>query len=239
MLCYEFEDKLKLKYKAVGVTVTDAKPENCRADFGHCILTALKAAANGESVAVYSDMLNCNGAKTGCGFVDGIPNTPGGFGNFISIGAGEGFPSGERLKKSPAIAEEMIKCQHQNVLNEKDYLILNPYKNGDTADIVVLLVSPDQLSALTFLFNFESGRFDNVIAPAVSGCASVFRIPLGESKLENPRAVIGNLDIFSRPHFEENIVSFSVSFKDFCKMLENADECFFKTNAWEKIESRL
>jgi len=235
----DFEKELNLKYRPVGVTLADECDSNCKQDFPHCVLTALNAAANGQKVAIHCNMLKCNGAHKGCGFTDGVPNIPGGFGNFISMGAGEGFPQGERLKKTPQLGEEMMTSQPQNVLDEHKYLILEPFEEGNEPNIVIILANCDQFSALTYLFNFEKGGYDTVIAPASSGCASVFRIPLGESKNESPRAVLGNLDIFSRPHFKKDIVSFTVSFKDYKKMLENADECFFRTNSWKKIKDRL
>ena len=239
MLCKDLENELNLKYKTIGVRLANACDDDCKQDFKHCVLEALNLVTHGEKIVIHIDNLKCNGAKTGCGFVDGVPNIVGGFGNFISNGAGEGFPSGERLKASPRIAEAMITSQHQNVLDGNEYLILKPYEEDDEADIVIFFVNADQLSALTFLFNYEKGGFDTIIAPAVSGCASVFRIPVGESKFLAPRAVIGNLDIFSRPHFDADVVSFAVSHSDYLNMLKNADECFFRTNAWAKIKSRL
>ncbi|MEG2052250.1 MAG: DUF169 domain-containing protein [Oscillospiraceae bacterium] len=235
----EFIQELNLKYKPVSVTLTDNCHDNYEQDFEQCILTALKAATGGKNVVIHNDMLKCRGASTGCGFRDGVPNTPGGFGNFISIGAGEGFPLGERLKKSPEIAEKMIINQPQDVLQGHKFITLKPYEDDVKSDVVILFANSDQLAALTFLFNFNNGEYDTVIAPAVSGCASVFRIPFGELKTKTPRAVIGNLDIFSRPHFDKDVVSFTASYDDYIKMLANADECFFKTRAWKRIKERL
>ena len=52
----------------------------------------------GETLFFHAENLSCKGAATGFGFVDGIPDIPGGFGHFLSHGRGDGFPPGERVK---------------------------------------------------------------------------------------------------------------------------------------------
>ena len=163
----------------------------------------------------------------GMGFYDGLPQIRGGFGNFISHGAGEGFPEGEKVKMTPETGEAMMRLQPADVLNGFKYIVVKPYEKADNASVVTFIANPDQLAGLIQLFYYRTGEYDNVIAPLSSGCASIFRIPLGELKREKPRAVIGNVDTLARVHFDRNTFFFTVPMKAFMEMLKDAENCFF------------
>ena len=168
-----------------------------------CSLSAILYALKGHEVCLTDKNSPCKGGLVGLGLVDGLPPIPGGFGYFISCGRGEGFRPGERLKADPESGERMILSQPQKVAEGFDGILLRPYADGDTPDTVALFCDPDQLSAMVYLFNFskDGSRYDTVIAPAVSGCASLFRIPFGELRQPEPRGVIGLTDINARVHF--------------------------------------
>ena len=162
-----------------------------------CTLRGLNKVLNdGETIVLSAKTTSCRGGNRGFGFDDELPPTPGGVGLFLSCGAGEGFPAGERIKATPEIGEQMLLNQPMNVLNGNEFIEIKPYEDGDMLDLVSFLVNPDQLSALVTLFSYRSIDYDNVIAPMLSGCASIFRIPFGEIGREKPRAVIGNMDFF-------------------------------------------
>ncbi|MCL2033124.1 MAG: DUF169 domain-containing protein [Oscillospiraceae bacterium] len=232
-------DELKLAGNALSIILTNDEAPPDRPEGGFCTLSLLKRALNGETLCFGGHKLSCPGAKRGMGFCDRLPDIKGGFGNFISNGAGEGFPEGERIKKSPEIAESMIDMQPQDVLNGCGHIIVKPYETGDAASLISFYANCDQLSGLIQLFSYRTGEYDNVIAPLCSGCASIFRIPLGELKREKPRAVIGNVDSFSRVHFDNDRFFFTVSAKAFGEMLEDAHTCFFATSNWKSIKERL
>lgn len=204
-----------------------------------CILRFLDDVSNGEKRVIELSNSGCPGANRGCGFVDGIPNIQGGFGYFLSYGRGEGYPKGEKVKKNPDIAIKMIEHQPENVLEENKFIVMKPYKEEIDVETVAFIVNSDQMAALIHLYNFEDFKYDNVIAPMCSGCASIFRIPFDEAKKENPRAVIGNVDIFSRPIFPKNTFIFVVPHKRYLDMLKNADESFLYSHIWNKTKKRL
>jgi uncharacterized protein (DUF169 family) len=237
----EFEKSFKLEGKVVGIKrMVDAEPT--RGVFKtRCTVSCLLHVLEGNEVVLTEKNSPCKGGLVGLGMQDGLPQTPGGFGYFISCGRGEGFPEGERLKSNIETGERMILAQPQNVMEGYNSIWIKPYEDGDEPDTVTLFCNPDQLSAMTFLFNYSKaeGKYDTVIAPAVSGCASLFRIPFAEAKMEEPRAVIGFTDINARPDFDADMMTFTVSRNDFERMLREADESFVNTKLWERICSRI
>ena len=231
--------ELKLEGKALSIILTndEAAPERPRD--AQCSLSLLKRALNGETLCFDGKKMSCPGAMRGMGFYDGVPQIRGGFGNFISNGAGEGFPEGEKVKMTPETGEAMMRLQPADVLGGFKYIVVKPYEEGDDALIVTFIANPDQLAGLIQLFYYRAGEYDNVIAPLSSGCASIFRIPLGELKREKPRAVIGNVDTLARVHFDKNTFFFTVPAKAFGEMIEDAETCFFSTFNWKGVKERL
>lgn len=230
--------ELKLPYGFLSIQRLQEPCESTPKGSG-CSLRLLQKALEGETVFFNAADLSCRGAATGLGFSDGIPDTPGGFGHFISSGRGEGYPPGERIKCSPQLGEEMLLAQPQKVMHGYSAICVQPYGSAIASDLVTVLANLDQISALIHLFNFRKAAYDNVIAPMSSGCASVFRIPFGELETEHPRAVIGNIDVFSRPHFGANTAFFTVSGEDFAQMLADAQESVLASHIWRGIKARL
>ena len=234
----KLSEALNMKTGFLSIKRVSVAGAETRAEKG-CTLKILYRAFAGEPLYFSAENITCSGAAAGFGFVDRLPDIPGGFGHFISYGRGEGFPPGERVKCSPEVGEAMFLNQPKDVMDWFNAVYIKPYEPGDSADTVTALVTPDQLSTLIHIFCFRKAGYDNVIAPMVSGCASVFRIPFGELKREDPRAVIGNIDVFSRPHFEKDMFFFTVSGKDFEAMLADADESVLTAHIWKGIKSRL
>ena len=231
--------ELKLEGKALSIILSNSEATPERPRDAMCTLSLLKRALGGETLCFDGKNMSCPGAVRGMGFTDDIPRIRGGFGNFISYGAGEGFPEGERVKMTPEIGEAMMKLQPIEVLGGFKYIIVKPYEKGDGASAVTLIANPDQLAGLIQLFNYRTGEYDNVIAPLCSGCASIFRIPLGELKREKPRAVIGNVDTLARTHFDKNTFFFTAPVKAFEEMIGDAKTCFFTTFNWKGVKERL
>jgi uncharacterized protein (DUF169 family) len=239
MKAHNLLNELKLEKSPISIILTNHEVTTERPRDESCTLSLLKRAMDGETLCFDGKKLSCPGAKRGMGFYDGLPKMKGGFGNFISNGAGEGFPEGERIKKTPEIGEMMMNLQPVDVLGGYRYIVIKPYEDGDDASLVTFYANPDQLSGLIQLFSYRTGEYDNVIAPLSSGCASIFRIPLGELKREKPRAVIGNVDAFARVYFDANTFFFTIPAKSFHEMLEDTDTCFFSTFNWKGIKERI
>lgn len=229
--------KLHLEGKVVSITRVDA--EKVTEDImPGCTLRAINKVLDGEKIVISEENCRCRGGNAGFGLKDGLPNIPGGFGHFMSEGRGEGYPDGERIKMNPEIGEQMILNQPVDVMDGHNAIELKPY-DGSTCDTVTILVTPDQLSALIHVFTFRKTGYDDVIAPMSSGCASIFRIPFGELKKDHPRAVIGNVDVFSRPHYDKNTFFLTVSGKDFEQMLEDSKYSVLEAPIFKKVAGRL
>lgn len=207
----------------------------------HCSLHALKLAQAGESICFCRETPGCPGMKFGLGFVDEI-RIPGGgkFEYFLSCGQGPGFPEGEKVKKNPGTAMAFYNGLPKQVHRSK-YVMFQPLTDDSLAraTLVVVLVNPDQLSALVHLYAYESGATDEVFAAMCSGCASILRIPLAELTKPSPRGVIGLIDIFARPNFGANLVALTVPARKFAEMEDNSKDCFFQARTWNGIKQRL
>jgi hypothetical protein len=204
-----------------------------------CTLRALKQVLEGKSIILTKERISCGGGQSGFGFVNGMHYVPGGFGNFLSAGAGEGFPPGERLKCSPEVAESMITYEPQKVLDGYNAVEFKPFEEGDRPDLITSYVNADQLSALVSLFSYRTGVFDNIIMPMSAGCSSIVRLPLGELRNSSPRAVVGNTDITSRFFFDAGSFFFTIPAAKFAEMLEDADECFIYAPTFKGVKKRL
>lgn len=236
--------ELKLDLLPVAIILTDELPEkanqlNPSKEAHGCSLTALKAAANGETIYISADTPSCPGMKSGMGFTD-RPNMPGGIEYFLSCGRGEGFPKGERLKKTPEVAKSYYEGLPTGVMNKK-YIVFRPLEesNKDEAALVTFIVNPDQLSALVTLHAYESNILDTAYMPMSSGCSTIVRLPLAEMRQENPRAIIGLADIWARPLLGADKLAFTVSIMDYERMESYASDCFFQVETWKGVKERL
>ena len=235
----EFASELCIVGKALSVTRLSNVQAYCPEGEGCAFQLALHHALDGETVRLSAETVRCFGGKGGFGFVDGLMDVPGGYGHFVSFGAGEGAPPGMRLKQSPALAEAGALVSPQDVMGGHTVIEIKPYADNETPDLVTILASPDQLSALNLLFHFRKVESDHTCFPTGSGCSSVFRIPFAELRSENPRAVIGNADISTRPAFGADTLFFTVPGAAFKQMLVDAGESFLIAPAWKKLRGRM
>lgn len=234
----ELLGRLHLRKRALAIDRLVRAEANCERIKG-CTLRVLNRAMAGEELLLTEEVLSCSGAARGFGFLEGLPQVPGGFGHFLTAGAGEGFPVGERIKCSAALAEQMIENQPTGVMEGYTALRVGPLGDAAPPELVALDANADQLSALAHLFYYRKASYDEVIMPMSAGCASMFRIPFGEIQSGRRRAVIGNIDIFSRPHFDRDRLFFMVDGQSWREMCEDADESFLNAPIWSGVKKRL
>lgn len=60
-----------------------------------------------------------------------------------------------------------------------------------------------------------------------------------ESKKENPRAVVGLIDITVRPMVEADMLSFSVPYKMFVDMEESVGGSFLEKHLWHRVMVKM
>ncbi|SHK25124.1 DUF169 domain-containing protein [Desulforamulus aeronauticus] len=251
-------DSINLKYSPVAIVFTDEKPEGAlqfKEGRWGCVIAMLAGAAKGKTVVFDRKTYGCIGGGAGLGFGNTYVNFPGGIEYFLSIGNPEfcqtefgqavvrnmpAISHGEAYKKTPELAKSFTDAlPYYDVPTE--YVVFKPLEQvlpTEKPEVVVFLATPDQISALVVLANYNRHGGDNVISPFGAGCHSICIIPLNEGKSENPRGVIGLFDISARNKVDKDILSFSVPYKMFLEMEEHVEESFLTQDVWLKIKER-
>ena len=100
----------------------------------------------------------------------------------------------------------------------------------------------DQLSALVVLANYATPRSDRVTIPFASGCQSVGLLAFAEVASAYPRAVVGLTDLSARQAVRRSLgpdsLTFTMPWKLFLEMEENAPGCFFDRPTFRSLMGR-
>lgn len=203
----------------------------------HCFVNDLEAIRQGRALSFDTKSIACFGGKRYLGFSQNLmPN----FEYFLSCGI-PGKLEGERYKKSPELVKEML--NHVPTFKAPGkYIVFKRWdalEEADQPQIVIFFASPDVLSGLFTLANYDEPTNEAVFCPMGAGCGTIVQYPLNECKSDRPRAVLGMFDVSARPGINPTHLAFSVPMQKFERMVENMDESFLITGSWEKIKSRL
>ena len=147
----------------------------------------------------------------------------------------------ERFKKTCEHVDSMYKHLQPKQAPGK-YIVFKRWDTLDEQDdpqAVFFLNSPDVITGLFTLANFDEMTPYGVIAPFGSGCSSIVGFPMRELESEQPKAVLGALDPAVRICVKPHILTFSAPWPKFLSMLENMDESFLTTDGWSKVKSRF
>ncbi len=106
-------------------------------------------------------------------------------------------------------------------------------------EVVVFFASPDILSGLFTLTNYALESTDAVYTPFGSGCGTILTHPLKEAEKEKPRAVLGMFDVSASPMVEKDVLTLSMPYSVFLKLLENVSGSFLETESWKKVLQRI
>jgi len=203
----------------------------------NCLICELQKVRSGESLAFNSDSLKCGGAKRYLGFSDRMrPN----FKYFLSCGI-ENEMEGERYIRTPGLVEELMKNQKKLAITGK-YIVFKRWDNlneMDNPDVIIFFASPDILSGLFTLANYDQSEPNSTFAPFGAGCGSIVYYPFLEKDSLRPRAVIGMFDVSARPCVPAGVLTFSVPITKFTKMISYMDESFLITESWKKVQKRI
>jgi hypothetical protein len=104
---------------------------------------------------------------------------------------------------------------------------------------VIFFATPDVLSGLYILANYDVSGPHGVIAPMGSGCAPIVGAPYFESLSEQPRCVLGMFDVSSRPCVPANTLTFTIPMRRWEMMVRNMGESFLITESWHKVRNRV
>ena len=202
-----------------------------------CIICQLQKVRSGESLAFSAGAVKCGGAKRYLGFADKIrPN----FEYFLSCGI-ENEMERERYIKTPELVIELLKKQKKLEIHSR-YIVFKRWDNlneNENPEVAIFFATPDILSGLFTLANFDQSEPDSTITPFAAGCGSLVYFPYVEKDSRRPRAVIGMFDASARPCVPEELLTFSVPMVKFEKMIGYMDESFLITDSWKKVQKRI
>lgn len=236
----QFRETLGLKESPLGVYYTDVKPEGVTPKEGiHGCMIGLLQNARKKGVTVYFDKTHfgCAGGGYYMGFLESPrPNIE----YFLSCGI-PGEMEGERYIKTPELAREYFgKMKPRRA--PAAYCVFKPieqFQNEIKPEVVVFFASPDILSGLFTLTNYALEHTDAVYTPFGSGCGTILTHPLKEAEKEKPRAVLGMFDVSARPMVEKDVLTLSMPYSIFLRLLENVSGSFLETESWKKVLQRI
>ena len=203
----------------------------------HCIICDLRPVRDGETRAFDAGTITCGGAKRYLGFETKMrPN----FAYFLSCGI-PGELEGERYKRSPELVERYLESQPAFEAPGRTIVFKrwDDLKAEDSPHVVIFFATPDVLSGLFTLTNFDEEDPQAVITPFGSGCSSIVYHPYQELRSDRPRAVLGMFDVSARPCVAPEILTFAVPWPKVVDMVDQMEESFLTTDAWRKVRARL
>jgi uncharacterized protein (DUF169 family) len=201
-----------------------------------CLICELAKVRSGKSLYYNIDMLACGGARRYLGYTDKMRP---GFEYFLSCGNEQ--MEGERYIRTPEMVKEFMKNQ-QTLPVEGKNIVFKRWDNlteEDNPDVVIFFATPDMLSGLFTLANFDQTDPNGTFCPFAAGCGSIIHYPYLEGLTDRQRAVIGMFDPSARPCVPENILTFAVPVKRFERMIGFMEESFLITGTWTTVERRI
>ncbi len=221
-------------YYADQVTEEDCTDSR---DEEHCVMASFQRVRAGHTFVYQADSPGCKGWKRYTGFSQSLrPN----FAYFLSCGI-PGELEGERYKKSPELVGAYLES-HPPFPAPGRYMVIKRWDKlaeKDPPFAVIFFASPDVLSGLFVLANYDRPEPDAVISPMGSGCASIVNYPYWEAQRDAPRCVLGMFDVSARPQVAKNTLTFTIPLKRFEQMVANMDESFLTTPAWDLVRERI
>lgn len=228
---------IRLKNSPVAVYRADAVPPGTiefKEGSSGCIISFLQAAARGKICAVREATCACPGAKPATGL--------GGYAfgfieHFLSTGLEE-IP-GEKYKQTPEYARAY--CESVPSIRTGHCVVFAPLDSLLEAEPeeIIFLVTPDQLSGLVTLANFDSPQSDNVQMLFGSGCVQSILRGMKAQEDGEKTCFIGLTDPSARAHMDAGLLSFSIPWGRFLEMEANAEESFLMTETWNLIANRI
>ena len=195
-----------------------------------CFFKSMAQVRNEKIISLNAETIGCGGGKFYTGFTDMPEHVPG----FVSLK--------EKYKKTPDMVVDFIQ-ELQVPKAEKAYLHfarIDKIGSFDKVEGILFLATPDMLAGLATWAFFDSNATDTVSAPFGSGCCSVVTQAILENRKQGKRTFWGFFDPSVRPHFEAELLSFTIPMSRFKEMYHTMREsCLFDTHAWGKLKERI
>lgn len=232
-----------------------------------CVMSLFAAVAQTGRVAAFDrDTYGCWGGGVGLGFGNAYKAFPGGeacFFRFLSIG-NAGWEEGEMEARSieKSMGGDFAKnfLEGEGYLRDPDqvkafveslpmreipyrYAVFAPLGSTEESTpnkkVVTFLANPDQLAALVVLAQrTKKMPTQAVLVPWAAGCQSVGILSYKEAESEDPKAVLGLMDISARRHVRKlgsDLVTFSVPMAMFFEMEEALKDSFVTRPTWKAL----
>jgi hypothetical protein len=201
-----------------------------------CLIANLERVQAGLPFVIDAHTPVCSGGIRYTGFSKELSAN---FEYLLSCGI-PGELEGERYKKSPELVKDYLKFPPFEA--PAKYLVfkrLDKLAPDEEPFVVIFFATPDVLSGLYGLANYDYPDPHGVIAPMGSGCLSIISYPFHEAGSENPKCVLGMFDVAPRLYVPQNTLTLSMPMKRFEQMVRNMDESLLITNTWESLRKRL
>ena len=236
----QFRETLGLQESPLGIYYTNDEPAGITPKTGiHLCMIGLLKKARKSGVTVYFDKshFGCSGGAYYMGFLElPMPNIE----HFLSCGI-PGQMEGERYIKTPELAKKYIEKVKPRPAPATfcAFKPIEKFQGNERPEIVVFFASPDTLSGLFTLTNYALERTDGVYTPFGSGCSALLTHPLKEAEKEEPRAILGLFDVSARPMVEKDVLTLSMPYSVFLRLVENISGSFLQTGSWKKVLQRI
>ena len=204
--------------------------ENKTEKINGCFFQCMKEVRAGISVSLNADVIGCGGGKFYTGFTELPEYVP----TFVSLK--------EKYKKTPEMVSEFTTQLNRPRATKKylNFARIDQVESFDDKEGILFLATPDILSGLVTWASFDNNSEDAVVSLFGSGCCTVVTYAVLDNLKNSRRTFIGFFDPSVRPHFESNILSFTIPMTRFREMYSTMTECFlFDTRAWGKIKERI
>lgn len=224
----------------IGFYYTDTAEHGCLAAIPkahHCLIGELAKVRKGKTLCFNTATVGCFGGRRYLGFETLVRPD---FEYFLSCGI-PGKLEGERYKKTPELVMEHVK-NWPPLPAPRDYIVFKRWDRmteNDQPIVIVFFATPDVLSGLFTLANFDEPQINGVIAPFGAGCATIVDYPRRELDSREPRAVLGMFDVSARPCIPPGTLTFAVPWPKFVRMVDNMGESFLITKSWKKVRTRI
>ena len=159
--------------------------------------------------------------------------------HFLSTG-GVGPKPGEFYKKTPELAKDYMTTLPP--VEKSGCVVLKPLSQvteDERPESVIFLVNADQLSGLATLANYDMPTQDNVQLRFAAGCVQSIRYAVSGQEQENDTCWIGLTDPSARKCIDRDMLSFSIPYRRFLHMADNAEGSFLTKETWAVIASRI
>lgn len=140
------------------------------------------------------------------------------------------------------MANEVLKQQQVTNDAKGKFIIFKRWDKLEKTDepaVVIFFASPDVLSGLFTLANFDQTEPNVTFSPFGAGCATIITYPYLEKDALRPRAVLGMFDPSARPCVPKDTLSFAIPMVKFKNMIDYWEETFLITHAWKLVKKRI